>query len=206
VGGATLYYEELTNGHAGLYANNLATGAERLISDKGKSPVAADGVLLWEEEVAHCVGNFCPFDWDLHMLKSDGTTRIVTNSGSENDFSSYDVSGDNIVWEGTIETPITIYSINTGSARSLSALAGADPHILGDTVAWTGAPSTAPGGESGYSVKAQDLATGVVSTLVPDSDAHKQVQAVARQSRKAVVYAVDNGATSNSSLYLIYIK
>ncbi len=207
--GSNLYYEELTTGHAGVYVRDMATGAERLIaarqSDSDLRPVAADGVLLWQEKIAHCTEGLCTYDWYLHMLKSDGTARVVASVG-ENEFSSYDVSGDNVVWGGTIESPVTVYSINTGIARSVSALAGTDPHIQGEIVGWTGAPSTAPGGESGWSVKAEDLGTGVVATLVADSDMGKQVQAVAGQTRKAVVYTMENAAPGSYSLYLIYVK
>jgi hypothetical protein len=207
VDGNTLYYQELTSGHAGIYAHNMSSGEDKVISNEGQRPVAADGVLLWEEEVypPNC-GSLCIFSWDLHMLKRDSTTTIITNNADENEFSNYDVSGDNVVWGGTLERPITIYSISTGSARDLSALAGTDPYILGNIVAWTGAPSTAPGGESGWSVKAEDLTAGVVSTLVPDSDVGKQVQGVVGQTRKAVVYTTPNDSSNSSKLYLIYLR
>src|SRR5206468_5602865 len=79
VDGSTLYYEELTNAHAGLYARNISTGAEELISNRRseveKRPVAAGGVLLWQEGEARCSGGGpCTVEVTLHMLKRDGAS------------------------------------------------------------------------------------------------------------------------------------
>ena len=130
--GDTLYYG--LEFQEGLFAYDLATGAERLISEKGSKPVVADGKLLWIERLEPCSN--CIPNWALHLQATDGSIRdrIIAQSG-ERGFTSYGVSGDNAVWADYSWVP-GLYKISSDTAYSLNGVRGTYPVIKGDLSIW----------------------------------------------------------------------
>jgi hypothetical protein len=161
----TLYYQDLTAGHKGLFAHDLATDEERLVSAKGTDPVAADGNVLWLEYEQTCApgSSFCPWDWALHLQTRDGSIldRVLTRSG-ENGFSSYDVSGDRVVWSNYGAPPV-LYDIKSNTTRTLTIVEGYFPIIKGDLVVWAGNYTTS-------TIKVYNIPTADLSKLYPGSD------------------------------------
>lgn len=169
----TIYYVAARNGiFAALYAHDLTTGVERMISPYGRDPVARDGILLWKEVTYPHRSD----QTSLHVLHIGSNLGSVTILDQEGCAMGYDVSADNIVWSldcTAIDQRVYLYNlssrlsepISSTSSRTLSGY----PVISGNIVAWTNLPSGNPGETNSWSVSAYDTNTKVV-TLVARSD------------------------------------
>jgi hypothetical protein len=187
-----LYYQDATPGHTGLYSRSLHTGAEVLISSVGRQPVAADGILLWSEEQNS--GRVTPPTSTLHLLKRDGSQANTVLAGGEGSFSGYSVSGDTVTWGFMPPNPdlrVYIYSVRSRTSRPLTAGPAIHPLVKGRTVVWTEGPIGAPGSPSGWSIKAYNMDTGLITT--PVRDVFQMTQAWALTQGNVVVFTIDSG-------------
>jgi hypothetical protein len=195
----TLYYQDETTGHKGLFAHDLATGAERLVSANGTGPVAADGKILWIEYEQPCSPgqSFCPWDWALHLQIEDSKIgdSLIGKSG-ENGFTSYSLSGDNVVWSEYFRPP-TNYNLQTGMNRVLSPVEGLFPIVKGDVAVWVG-------GQSSSVLKVYNIATGQIAGLYP-GNVWITPQAIMRGGTVIAYGAGDNSFSRDKmkSLYII---
>ncbi len=198
-----LYYTDLRTGHVGIYAHDLATGQEHLISAVGSDPVAKDGVLLWLE--GRNLSQHGPSETDLHMLKLDGSkvdTIVTTGTGG---LIGYGVSGDDVVWSYSPVSPnhgVYLYSIGSGATRTLTSETADNAIISGNLVAWTNEPVNQP--SRSWSISVYNTDTGSVTTLVQDSTT--LVQAIGITSQNQLAYTVEPASSAILQLYLIGLK
>jgi hypothetical protein len=187
-----LYYQDATPGHTGLYSRSLHTGAEVLISSAGRTPVAADGVLLWSEEQDN--GRATPPTSTLHLLKRDGSQANTVIATGEGTFSGYSVSGDTVTWGFLPPNPdlrVYLYSIRSRTSRALTAGPALHPLVKDRTVVWTEGPIGAPGSPQFWSIKAYNMDTAQVTTPVRDVFQMTQAWALARGN--VVAFTIDSG-------------
>jgi hypothetical protein len=134
--GGILYYGDSTVGHKGLYARNLVTNQEHLISQEGHEPVASEGAVLWQSGF---YGGALVGSHTLHLtnLESIGSDAVITETS--NTFSGYDISGGNVVWSyGDTIAPMYVYMYNLDNkSTDLLSVIGMEPHINNDKVVWT---------------------------------------------------------------------
>jgi hypothetical protein len=186
-----LYYTDSALAHRGLFAREIASGREQLISPVGRRPVAADGGLLWSEETSVGVGQIA--NWSLHLRSRDGRhndTLIVASAAGYGGFSGYAVSGDAVVWTlagGAPQSGVWLFHQNTGTHTVLAPI-GSDPHIQGTTVLWTEPPSGAPSQSLRWLVRSYDLNSGQSTTVVLPSTADTAAWAIAGD--RAIVITV----------------
>lgn len=186
-----LYYQDATPGHLGIYARDVATGQEQLITASGRNPVVADGVLLWSEE--SFPGSYLPPKSSLHMRRLDGSAPDTVLAHAAALLSSYDVSGDYVVWSffpPAVDRRVHLYRLSTGASTLISAVPARYPRIQGNTVVWTAEPDAAPGQQPQWSLQSYAIDTGGVTTLFEDTSGLLAPWAIFGQS--AVVFAADN--------------
>ena len=167
-----LYYQDATPGHRGIYARTLRTGQEQQISPDGRNPVAADGILLWNEEEYQ--GKYVPSEWSLHMRRLDGAPTETTLARGQGPFSAYNVSGDRIVWAffpPEADRRVHLYSISSGASTAISTDPALYPFISGNNVVWTAEPSGEPGQPIRWSVQNYRLDTGSLAPIIEESAA-----------------------------------
>src|SRR5262245_9482874 len=94
-----LYYTDSAPGHRGLFAFDLATKRERLVSPTGMRPVARDGLLLWSE--AQASGAPGRAIWTLHMRAAYGRrpdTVLARQEAGYLGFGGYDLAANLVAW------------------------------------------------------------------------------------------------------------
>jgi len=199
-----LYYHDATIGHIGLYARNLNSEAEQLVSAAGRGPVAADGVLLWSEQ--RQFGPMAPSEWSLHLRKLDGSISDKVVVKDEGQFAGYSVSGDKVVWSfypPAADTRVYLYSISSGVSKPISALANpplitSGPLVSGNKVVWASATGSTPNQSNQLSIQEYDIDSGATSTLFPNTPTPLRPGAIIGQT--ALAY------TSGTMLYLLNLK
>jgi hypothetical protein len=197
VDGDILYYQA----GVGLVGHNLSTGQEQLISNKGAAyPVATDGKVLWVEINQQCSpGGPCPFEWNLYLLdrtRSSSGILLATSLG-ENGFSSYNISGNRVIWADiSAPTAASIYDISNGATKNIQSKAVLNPILGGDIAAWSEGPVGMPGGPSNWSIRAYDVNADVSWTVVGESSAVKRAWGIVQVPQSLLAY------TSGESLYL----
>ncbi len=201
---AVLYYTDSAPGHRGLFAFDLATRREWLVSPTGMRPVARDGLLLWSE--AQASGAPGRAIWTLHMRAADGRrpdTVLTRQEAGYLGFGGYDLAANLVVWSFAAsagDSHIYIQNIDTGATTALGASTAVHPHIRGGTIAWTDivAPPQQP---TTWRVHAYDLASRAQSLAVEDSSAATNTWGIVGQDRVVLTVAADSQA-STPALYL----
>jgi hypothetical protein len=170
-----LYYGDSTLGHEGLYARNLATNQELLISEDGYGPVASTGEVLWVS--SHTDKDYITTS-TLHLtsLENNIPNRVITET-TQFTFGTYDVWGSNVVWSyqfSIIPQSVYLYSMDNKSTILLSVTA-IGPHVNGSKVVWAEGdfpifPLTRESPFHGMWLAAYDLNTRLVSTVVPKEE------------------------------------
>ena len=150
----TLYYQDSTQGHQGLFARNLTNGQERLVTDKGSKPVVANGAIVWVE-VGPEGKNISPI-YSLHLLKPGATKDIILTS-EEGAFSSFSIKGNQVIWShfpGAITQKVYVYDISADKTTSISSGAGRYPQLTSHGAVWVN-PDVAPFPTIYYDFKTQ---------------------------------------------------
>jgi hypothetical protein len=187
VDAGVLYYTDTDPGHKGLWARILASGKEQLISSVGRSPVAADGRLVWFERKEG-------FGDLLHLRTTalSGAETILTN---EQYYSVYEyvVAGDNVLWIGRKEGRESLhrYNITTGVETTVYPGPPNDQAIFsnlamsGNTAVWTEEDA----GDLYYtwSIRSLDLSSGLVRTVCT-ADTHTIYETRAMPNEHTVAY------------------
>lgn len=220
VDGAMLYYLDnrgpsdgsppanVSETRNGLYARNLQTGQESLISSTAQHPVAADGILLWSEEVQYRDDTTDPSgtnyitplslaQWRLHLTRdvaNTSPTDTVIAQGMER-FSGYQVSGDKVVWAfrpGSGDGQAYVYRLSSGSNQLISSQTANNPLIKGNDVAWTTTQSSAIDQPRQWSVyKASATATDSSTTSTVIEPNLTQIEAWAILAPHTLVFTMD---------------
>jgi hypothetical protein len=86
---------------------------------------------------------------------------------------------------------VYIYSVRSRTSRPLTAGPAIHPLVKGRTVVWTEGPIGAPGSPSGWSIKAYNMDTGLITT--PVRDVFQMTQAWALTQGNVVVFTIDSG-------------
>ncbi|HEX2910159.1 MAG TPA: hypothetical protein VH186_05080 [Chloroflexia bacterium] len=196
-----LFYQNGTS----LFALNLTTGQEHVISSNGQRPVAGNGIVLWSEQQGS--GGLASSEWSLHFALLDGSkpdTLIVKGKGP---FSGYNISGSNVVWSFLPPAPDqAVYLYNTGNGNTTNLWSGmtgltsgqavstSQPLIAGNKVAWVNGPG---GGKPDWSVSVYDLSSKS-GTILLTSTIPVQLWGITTSGR--LVYS-----TGNSALLATYI-
>src|SRR5262249_45716382 len=136
--GDALYYTDPTPGHAGLFARDLSSHAEQLVSPDGQRPIARGGALLWS--AARATGVRGRWLWSLHLRAADGhSTLLAEREAGYRGFGGYDTDGDTVVWAfepSSGDTRVYAYDIGTGATTIVASSAAAPPHVNGRRVMW----------------------------------------------------------------------
>jgi hypothetical protein len=162
--------------------------------------VVADGVMLWSEVLYS--GPPGPGDGRLHMLKLDGSQGDTVIARVQNAFSSYDVSGDSVVWSAYGDWTY-LYSISTGATKIISPGLASYPRIDGRSVSWIDWPDNRPGQPARWLIQLYNLDTGSIVTLDEEPGLERPFVAVIGQS--IVAYTVNHG-NPVGTLYLRALK
>jgi hypothetical protein len=161
VDGDTLYYTSRQALRPGLAVRDLTTGQETMLGGPMASdPVAAGGTVVWRELVS-TGSRFQPPVFRLYVRRAGGPVRFIAEASGF----IYDLAGDQVAWTTeSLDSPLTLYNISTGTARILVPDGARDPHIRGNTVIWS---QRHDAGLGGISIQALDLASGARWTVVP---------------------------------------
>jgi hypothetical protein len=187
-----LYYTDSALAHRGLFAREIASGREQLISPAGRRPVAADGALLWSEEKSSGMGQTAI--WSLHLRTRGGRhgdMLIASGTAGYGGFSGYAVSGGTVVWAfagGAPESGVQLFRLDNATHTTI-APTGSDPHIQSSSVIWTEQPSGAPGQSQRWLVRSYDLTSGQSTTVVLPSTAASAARAIAGDRTIAITVA-----------------
>jgi hypothetical protein len=199
-----LYYTDSARGHSGLFALDLATKRERLVSIAGIRPVARDGRLLWSE--AQAATELGRAIWSLHLRTADGHyahTVLARRDAGYLGFSGYDIAGGVVAWSFAAsvgDSHIYIYNIDADTTTALAAGVASDPHIHDRSVIWA-ETSVSPSQPAIWRVRAYHLANRAQSLAVEESGAATTVWGVAGQERLVLTVAADP-QSSEQALYL----
>ena len=193
----TLYYRDATLDHRGLFARDLQTGTERLIGKEGEGIRAADGKVVWIAFERYCPGTFCAPTWNLHIQALDGSVKdtVIATAPADNQFTSYGISGDYVVWAERSKGPY-LYNISSGTTRAISTDEGAFPVIKGNTVVWA---------DTRYNttVKVYNIATGQVLKLYPKNSAW--ITPLAMLGERTLAYGIGDDSYRRDSSKALYI-
>ncbi|PZS02355.1 MAG: hypothetical protein DLM69_04145, partial [Candidatus Chloroheliales bacterium] len=210
----TLFYADNTPSHYGLYAQDIFSGQERLISRCGGGPMAAEGTLAWGEPVDGCSGQaysnssgnssccLAPIKTALHLLKLDGSKEDTVLTSSYGNI-RYAVSGDRIVWSiYSVEQPVDdegvyLYDIGSGNRQRILSQAGYDPLVDGNKVVWNNQPTEQ---SPAWTVTSYDIGTSVTSLAVKESVNWTEGRAIAAPNK--LVYTM-TPLSGESKAYLI---
>jgi hypothetical protein len=210
----TLFYVDNTQAHYGLYAQDIFSGPERLISRCGGGPVATDRVLLWEEPEQGCSppppasdseNSSCCLVQEkgvLHLLKLDGSKGDTTVASSYGNL-HYAVAGNKVVWSVySVDQPIDnegvyLYDIGSGSTTRLASQAGYDPLIGDNLVAWNNHPAEQ---SPAWTVTTYDIGTGTTSLAVKESATWSEAHAIVGSRQIAYTMTPLNGG---GKIYLV---
>ncbi len=186
-----IYYGKNDQTHHGIYALDLPTAQERLVSTTTLSNsvgplVASGGWLLWSD----ADDSTTPTTYRLHLLGVNNGADVMIAT-SPVGFLSYAMSAGHIVWSemplGISDRRAYLYDISSGSRQAISKGDARNLVIKGNLVAWTEGPS---GQGGGWSVQGYDIVSGSQFTIVPDGQPQVKVRAIVGQSM--VAYTIDN--------------
>ncbi|HUS15818.1 MAG TPA: hypothetical protein VM536_12470, partial [Chloroflexia bacterium] len=196
LGGGTVYFNELSAGHRGLYAMPAVGGAEMLITAlSAQAPVAGDDKLLWLEQLTGPSKNVPPtFALHLHMQDGTANDHVIPTGGA---FSSHQVSGNTVIWISGVTGALMAYDIPTGSVRAVAPASVIDPQLHGSHVAWTEA---ARRDTFGTTIRSLDLTTGAVTTVGGGQPGLVRVAGITDNGLLA--YTVGYAGTPGGALYV----
>jgi len=196
----TLYYVDPTPGHTGLFARDLTTGFERLVSTNGQRPVARGGALLWTE--ARPAGVRGRWLWSLHLQTAAGRRIVLAErAAGYRGLAGYDVDGERVVWAfeaSSGDARVYLYDTATEITTVVPSSASAAPHIRGRSVVWPVA-SVGPGQPPRWLVQSYDLETGALQPIVDASSAALTVAGIA--GTELVLAVADNTEEGLPTLY-----
>lgn len=200
-----LYYQDVTPDRQGLYARTLATGQEQLISTTGRDPVAADGTLLWSEEINPQQDTS---EWILHLRKTSAgiSDRILARRAGQ--FTSYNVSGDHVVWSAFLpaaDPRVYLHTISSNTSEAISTGGAFYPVVKGTKVAWTNAPNDEAGQPILWSVQEFDVSTRTIETIVEPSTTAIATWGIADQDTLALSIGMDS-SQAPQELYVSSLK
>lgn len=204
IDGGRLYYTDSALEHRGLFAREIASGREQLVSPIGQRPIASDGALLWSEEQPAGPGRLS--SWSLHLRTRDGRhsdTLLAAGPAGYAGFSGYAVSAGAATWafaEGAPDTSVQLVRLADGARRTI-AHAGADPHLAGDAVVWSEQLDAGPSQSPRWSVRSYDMAGGQIATVVAPGTATSVGRGVVGD--RAIALAVTRGPAAGTELRLI---
>ncbi len=164
IAGGSLYYEEYDKTHNGLYAYNMATKSEQLISANGKDPQASDRSLIWSETDASGVVS-------LHLLTAGDTAGAkIVAQGSKGTFLGYKVSASKAAWitsspSGGVN--INLYDIPTATNVVIPTTNMGEWVMSDSKMAWV-VPQDQMPGSAGAAINTYDISSGVTSTVLKD--------------------------------------
>jgi hypothetical protein len=138
--------------------------------------------------------------------------RRVDSPGGEGDrliattttgFTSYDASGDNIVWsvypltptEPRVDPTVFAYNISTRTSRTIAGNMTVIPFIKNNIVVWSARVSAGQGPHS--SLQAYDLVSGATWTVVPDRGINLRIVGIADGQK--VVFTEDTASGVQNS-------
>jgi hypothetical protein len=197
----TLYYKDASAGHNGLYALDLVTTQEQLISQFGQNPVAADGLLIWSEEKYQ--GNYIPSEWTLRLLERNSTNAtIIELARGEGQFEVSTVDK-TVVWSAlppAIDQRVYAYNHNQGQSRIISSGSGRKPIVAAHKVAWVEASTT-----NTWAVQLFDTTTNTSSTFIKPGTA--KIDLAGFTGSAEVVFTVyRDSAVGKGELYLARVS
>lgn len=209
--GDTLFYTHNVQDHRGLFAHDLKTNKEVLVSTTGFAPVARDGKLLWSERTTTGIGPGQRTTVALHLrvLGTDDARTLGQQdvAGSVGGM-FYDTLGDDVVWslEGPNgDTRVFRYQIRSGITTVLSSSTASNPKLDGATVVWATHPyfDGTTGGK--WTLVRYNLSNGSLANMTDPLPAQLD-RPVALVGGK-VATMLDNGTSTGTSairsLYLI---
>jgi hypothetical protein len=189
-----LYYSGFDAQHHGLYARDVASGAEQQISGAGFSPVAANGTLVWSESSGTGSGAAYRQTNSLHLLRlHDRDQRVLATAEGQGAF-IYRVSGDSVVWlfnAAGADNRVYLHRISTGVSAPISPDAAQSVGIAGPHVVWATDPFFDRDPSPTWAVQAYDLDTGALTTLLDQLPAQSGRQIAL--ARDQVALAIDTG-------------
>jgi hypothetical protein len=170
-----LYYGDSTPRHKGLFARNLASNHEQLISEDGHGPVASTGEVLWVSSHTD-KDHITTSTLHLTSLENDIPNKVITET-TQVTFGTYDVWGSNVVWSYQfyiVPQSVYLYSMDDKSTTLLSVTA-IGPNVNGSKVVWAEGdfpifPLTRESLFHGMWLASYDLNTRLVSTVVPKEE------------------------------------
>lgn len=221
--GGNLYYMDNASGHTGLYARNLTTGAETLITSASMGGIAVNsGRVLWIDQQYRQETNFGgAIDGDqyqspstvtatLHLSTWGGTTPDRIVASAQGCLNGYSISGDTILYAygcDALDIRAYKYSANTGISTAISTGPASFPLVSssGNTILWTQNPEGAIGETKAWSVQRYDASTNAIASSVAASSAQLRAEALFDDGR--VVVSVEDDATRAShALYLTNVS
>ena len=210
--GDTLFYTDNEQEHRGLFAHDLNTDKEVLVSATGFAPLARDGKLLWTERTTtgSGAGQRTVIEAHLRLLGSDDERVIGKQEGvvGPTGYSGYDTLGDNVVWSldgPNGDTHVFRYQISSGLTTALSTGTGSNPKLSGATVVWATHPyfDGTTGGK--WTLVRYNLNDGSITNLTDPLPA--QLDRPVAIVGSAVATMIDSGTSTGTallrSLYLI---
>lgn len=166
-----LYHTGSVSGNPGLYARDLATGQEQLITPNGQDAVVADGIILWTEEES--IEKYVPAKVSLHMRKLDGSLETVLGSANAGYGGvTYAVSGDHVVWSfapASGDARAYLHRVSTAITQVLSTAPVESLTINGNSVVWSTLAPNEFDAPYVWSVQRYDLASGSISNVITNS-------------------------------------
>lgn len=190
-----IYYVEMTEGRRGIYALDITTNQEHLISSKGVNIVAGDGVLLWSEETFR--GETAPSEWSLHLISLSQPSQNVVIAKDNAPLSGYDISGDSIVWSyfpPASDGRVHLYSISRGVATAISDSQAFFPRIKGKKITWTNAPTNKDDEATLWSAQTYDDVSKSATTTLAQSAVQPLLAPLSATDE--VAFTVDTTPTS----------
>jgi|GEM_PF-2399069 len=164
-----LYYHDTRATHPGLYARNIYTGREQLLSATGRDPVAAGGVLLWSEVHTDPLTDVREWRLYLHNLHGQSNAKLLARTSTP--FSAYHAAGDAVVWSAlppAVDERVYRYRISDETTVPISTAAGRYPVATDKQAIWLGQPETEPAQRLSWSLEAYNLNNGQQQTLTHD--------------------------------------
>lgn len=207
----TMFYTRPEQDFYGLFARNLASGEETLISKTGFAPVARDGKLLWTERTSTGSGAGLRTTISIRLrFLANGEERTISTQenllGAAESF-SYDTLGDSVVWAlgwSNGDMRVFRYQPSNGATAALSSHTGFSPRLDGSSVVWADAMLDADP-RANWTVVRYQLGDGSAANLTPllPSQLNRSVAVAGGK----VATTLDNASAVNNtltrSLYLI---
>ena len=199
-----LYYKAATPGHVGLYARDLTTTQEELLSLDGQNPIAGPGGVVWVSEKFQ--GQYQPSQWSLHLL-NPARTGVPTNTIIAQADGQFEVAvgGESLVWSALLpasDTRAYRYDLSQSRAIPLSSGAVRQPAIKGNKVAWVVPPSTDPAGLPRWSIEVADTKDNSLTPVVNPGAARLSLAGLVGTDGLAYVVSRDGANGGTNALYL----